>query len=186
LGGPGVFVQLSLSQIGEEVTQIDHDLDMDWLSQLLSGKHTADFRVVGGHRARIFARRMGLDVHLSGECTLKLKTECAACMATYDLEVPVAFSLTLKPRPNSGQTLSDDVELSKEDLEECYYQGDVIDLTDILREQIILALPMYPRCSPDCRGLCPVCGINLNQETCDCQREEVDPRLAVLKTLTKN
>ena len=64
--------------------------------------------------------------------------------------------------------------------------GDVIDLDEILREQIILALPMYPRCSPECRGLCPVCGIDLNQETCDCQRDEIDPRLAVLKTFTKN
>jgi uncharacterized protein len=78
------------------------------------------------------------------------------------------------------------MELSKEDLEECYYSGDMIDLDEILREQIILALPMYPRCVEECRGLCPVCGVDLNKETCDCQRDEVDPRLAVLKTLTKH
>ncbi len=179
-------MRLSLTQIGEDGCQIERDLDMDWLSQVLTGKLTSDFRVVGEHRVRINAQRMGLDVYLSAECVLRLQTECSACMQDFELEVPAVFSLTLKPRPQSGQASPDDVELSREDLEECFYEGDVIDLTEILREQIILALPMYPRCSPDCKGLCPVCGIDLNQKACDCRRDEVDSRLVVLKTLTKN
>lgn len=179
-------MRLSLTQIGEDGCQIERDLETDWLSEVLSGKSNSDFRAVGGHRVRVSAQRTGLDVFLSAECTLSLQTDCAACLKNFDLEVPVAFSQTLKPRPRSDDALPDELELSKEDLEECYYEGDVIDLTEILREQIILALPMYPRCSPDCKGLCPVCGLDLNQETCDCQRDEVDPRLAVLKTLTKN
>jgi uncharacterized protein len=179
-------VQLSLTQIDEDGCQIERDLDSDWLSQVLSGKRTSDFRVVGGHRACLNAKRTGLDVHLSAECTLTLQTDCAACLTAFGLEVPVVFSLTLKPRPRPGDAMPDELELSKEDLEECFYEGDVIDLTEILREQIILALPMYPRCSTDCKGLCPVCGVNLNQEACDCQRDEVDPRLAALKILTKN
>ena len=178
-------MQLPLTQIGEEIRQIERDLEKDWLSQALSGKHTCDFRALGGPRALISVQRMGLDVYLTAECTLNLQTDCSACLNEFELKVPVAFSLTLKPRPRSDDA-ADDLELSKEDLEECFYEGDVIDLDEILREQIILALPMYPRCSPECRGLCPVCGIDLNQETCDCQRDEVDPRLAVLKTFTKN
>ena len=178
-------MQLSLTQIGEEVRQIEQDLEVDWLTQVLSGKHTSDFRVLGAHRAQFGVQRMGLDVYLSAQCTLRLQTECAACLKAFELEVPVAFSLTLKPRPQAGG-LPDEMELSKEDLEECFYEGDVIDLDEILREQIILALPMYPRCKEECRGLCPVCGVDLNKETCDCQREDVDPRLAVLKTLTKH
>jgi uncharacterized protein len=179
-------VQLSLTQIGEEIRQIEQDLDVDWLTQALSGKHTSDFRVLGGHRAQIGVQRMGLDVYLSAQCTLRLQTECAACLKEFELEVPVTFSLTLKPRPQAGSGMPDEMELSKEDLEECFYEGDVIDLDEILREQIILALPMYPRCTPECRGLCPVCGVDLNKESCDCQKDDVDPRLAVLKTLTKH
>jgi uncharacterized protein len=179
-------VQLSLTQIGEEGRQIEQDLDAQWLTRALSEKHTSDFCAQGGHRALINARRVGLDVYLSAECTLRLKTDCAACLNPFELEVPVAFSLTLKPRPRADDAPPDELELSKEDLEECYYEGDEIDLEEILREQIILALPMYPRCSPDCKGLCPVCGVDLNQETCDCRRDEVDPRWAALKILTKN
>lgn len=178
-------MQLPLTQIGEESRQIEQDLEKDWLSRALSGKHTCDFRPLGGSRAVITVQRTGLDVHLSAECTLRLQTDCCACLNEFELDVPVVFSLTLKPRFQSGDP-ADELELSKEDLEEGFYEGDVIDLDEILREQIILALPMYPRCSQECRGLCPVCGINLNQETCDCQRDDVDPRLVVLKTLTKN
>ena len=179
-------MQLSLTQIGEEVRRIEQDLDVDWLTQALSGKHTTDFRILGGHRVQISVQRLGLDVHLSAQCTLRLQTDCAACLQTFELDVPVAFSMTLKPRPHSEAGLPEEMELSREDLEECYYSGDTIDLDEILREQIILALPMYPRCTEECRGLCPVCGVNLNQETCNCQRDDVDPRLAVLKTLNKN
>lgn len=179
-------MQLSLTQIGEDVRQIDFDLEIDWLSGVLSGKHSSELRVLSGQRVQVHAQRMGLDVCLSAQCTLRLQTECSACLRVFELDVPVAFSLTLKPRPRSEDAPPEDLELSREELEECFYEGDVIDLKEILREQIILALPMYPRCSPECKGLCPQCGINLNEQTCNCQREEVDPRLVVLKTLTKN
>lgn len=174
-----------MAQIGEEVRQVDFDLEKEWLARVLSGKHSSDFSVLGGHRARIHVRRTGLDVQLSAECTLRLQTGCAACLKNFELDVPVVFSLTLKPRPQSDGPLPEELELSREDLEECFYEGDTIDLEEILREQIILALPMYPRCTPECKGLCPVCGVDLNHETCNCRREEVDPRLAVLKALTK-
>ena len=52
-----------------------------------------------------------------------------------------------------------------------------------MREQFYLALPMKPLCGDDCKGLCPVCGTNLNRGTCDCKRDWEDPRLAALKTL---
>ena len=61
---------------------------------------------------------------------------------------------------------------------------DEIDLGHLMREQFYLALPMKPLCGDDCRGLCPVCGTNLNRGRCQCKREWEDPRLAVLKTLT--
>jgi len=58
-----------------------------------------------------------------------------------------------------------------------------VDLSEPLREIILLSLPMHAVCRPDCRGLCPQCGQNLNFGQCDCQKEEIDPRLAILKQL---
>jgi uncharacterized protein len=59
----------------------------------------------------------------------------------------------------------------------------ILDLTEVVRQNLLLAMPTSPLCRPDCRGLCPTCGANLNEEPCSCQREEEDPRLAVLRDL---
>jgi len=74
-------------------------------------------------------------------------------------------------------------EVEEEDLSTAFYDDQKIDLAQLMREQFYLALPMKPLCGDGCRGLCPVCGTNLNRGTCDCNREWEDPRLAVLKNI---
>ncbi len=59
----------------------------------------------------------------------------------------------------------------------------ILDLSEIVRQSILLALPLHPLCRPDCKGLCPVCGTNLNYETCNCTVEDIDPRWAALSLL---
>ncbi|QZY57104.1 YceD family protein [Crassaminicella profunda] len=62
-------------------------------------------------------------------------------------------------------------------------KNDEIELSEMMENTLILALPMKIVCHEDCKGLCPVCGKNLNEELCDCQKDEIDPRLAKLKDL---
>jgi len=59
----------------------------------------------------------------------------------------------------------------------------ILDLTEVVRQDLLLAVPTSPLCRPDCRGLCPACGADLNEETCTCQRQDEDPRLAALRDL---
>ncbi len=66
------------------------------------------------------------------------------------------------------------------------YDSDVIDITVPLRESLLLAEPLQALCQEDCKGLCPVCGVNLNEETCNCETKTIDPRLAALKQFIKN
>jgi uncharacterized protein len=66
------------------------------------------------------------------------------------------------------------------------YDSDVIDITEPLREGLLLAEPMQALCRSDCRGLCPACGADLNDGDCGCDRLSVDPRLAALKQFIKN
>jgi uncharacterized protein len=61
----------------------------------------------------------------------------------------------------------------------------IIDLTPVLRELVLLEIPISPLCRPDCKGLCPICGNNLNESTCFHEEESGDPRLASLKSLLK-
>ena len=66
------------------------------------------------------------------------------------------------------------------------YDSDVIDITEPLRESLLLAEPIQALCKEDCRGLCPVCGADLNDGDCGCDRFTVDPRLAALKQFIKH
>lgn len=59
----------------------------------------------------------------------------------------------------------------------------LLDMTEIVRQDLMLALPLVPLCRNECKGLCPNCGVNWNEGTCDCQDDEPDPRFAVLKKL---
>jgi len=62
--------------------------------------------------------------------------------------------------------------------------GDLVDLTELVRQHLALAIPISPRCSPTCKGLCPKCGADRNAGGCDCDTEEVDPRLEGLRQWT--
>jgi len=59
----------------------------------------------------------------------------------------------------------------------------ILDLTEVVRQGLLLLLPMRPLCRPDCRGLCPVCGQNWNEGPCDCAERESDSRWSALKEL---
>ena len=61
--------------------------------------------------------------------------------------------------------------------------GSKVDLSELIRQIVVLNTPWRWLCRPDCRGLCPVCGQNLNEGDCDCQRQQIDPRLAALQKL---
>ena len=64
-------------------------------------------------------------------------------------------------------------------------EGNFIDLTPIMREEGILAVPIQVLCKPDCKGLCSQCGQNFNEENCDCERDQIDPRMEPLRALLK-
>jgi uncharacterized protein len=74
-------------------------------------------------------------------------------------------------------------EVGGDDLTTAFYRDDQIDLLQLVREQLYLLLPMKPLHSDNCKGLCPNCGTNLNETTCECKIEWEDPRLAPLRKL---
>ena len=121
------------------------------------------------------------EVRLVGQVATVLQLECGRCVEPFDLPVEAAFDL--RYLPHSKNVGEGEVEIEEGDLDTAFYRDDVIDLGQLMREQFYLALPMKPLCQDACRGLCPRCGTNLNQSTCDCARTWVDPRLEVLRTL---
>jgi len=120
---------------------------------------------------------------LVGRVETTLELPCSRCLEPFTLPVEQTFDLRYQPHAqNAGEG---EREIEEDDLTTAFYEDDEIDLGQLMREQFYLSLPMKPLCADDCRGLCPVCGTNLNRGTCDCKRSWDDPRLGALKELRR-
>lgn len=116
---------------------------------------------------------------LEGRVTTEVELDCSRCAEPFRMPVDGAFALRYLPQALAGNKEED----PDTDPTTAFYADDRIDLGQVVREQIYLAIPMKPLCTPDCQGLCAQCGINLNTERCQCAPQWQDPRLAVLSTL---
>ena len=121
---------------------------------------------------------------LVGRVQTTLELPCSRCLESFML--PVEQTFDLRYQPHARNTGEGEREIEEDDLTTAFYEDDEIDLGQLMREQFYLALPMKPLCAPDCKGLCPVCGTNLNRRSCDCKREWEDPRMAALRVLSKS
>jgi uncharacterized protein len=120
---------------------------------------------------------------VEADVSAPLEIVCSRCLA----KIPLNSEFSFRTAFAFSDQLSEEqeVELDLTDLELSIAEEDEVDLVDIVREQIILNLPAHPLCSEDCKGLCEVCGGDLNKVDCNCKQEETDPRWAALKDLNK-
>ena len=140
-----------------------------------------DFRVAAPVSLEFDIFKDKQQFRLVGRIQTTLELPCGRCLEPYTSPVDQAFDL--RYHPHSANTGEGEKELEDDDLTTAFYENDAIDLGHLMQEQFYLSLPMKPLCRVDCKGLCVVCGANLNLETCGCKREWEDPRLAALKKL---
>jgi uncharacterized protein len=169
---------VNINQISEEDGLAVHHRYNEGEPELRS----EDSRIKGRTALDLQATREGDKVRLVGSVKATVEYDCDRCLTAFSTPLDQSFDLSYVPavRPASAQ---EEKELASDDLSTAFYQDDVIDLDDVVREQIELALPMTRLCDEQCRGLCPECGANLNEHQCDCSFEQVDPRWAALREL---
>lgn len=127
---------------------------------------------------------------LRGRLEGRLRVSCVRCLTGYDIELNERLDLLYLPQSANvapeGEGGSDSEEghaLVADELAVAFYREEQIDLGQMIYEQTLLSLPMKPLCRPDCAGLCPSCGVNRNEASCECRGEESDPRWDGLKAL---
>jgi uncharacterized protein len=135
----------------------------------------------GPIQVRLDLSRTGKILLVKSRVEAPLRCTCARCLDPFALNLSSEFKMSLRPRPDPRLAPSEEIELSREDLETDFYDGEEVDLSPMIQDQVLLTLPPKVICREDCRGLCQRCGKNLNRETCQCGGAEVDPRLAALK-----
>ena len=121
------------------------------------------------------------DIRLKGRFSGKFQVPCARCVEP--VEVPVGVEFDLIFRPVGADSDMGEHSISAPETEIGYYQKDSLALEDVLREQVLLALPVRTLCKPDCKGLCPRCGANRNTQPCSCEVGPSDPRWEALAGL---
>lgn len=125
-------------------------------------------------------------VHVRGRVEARLGLQCGRCLDGFEMPVEAELDLFYLPRAKERQDdeEEDDVRLSDHDMVVAYYDGDRLDLGEMLREQFFLDVPLRRVCRDACKGLCPVCGANRNVAECGCpEPTSADPRLATLGKL---
>jgi uncharacterized protein len=129
------------------------------------------------------ARQVVEDIRLVGNFSTEIEVRCARCLDPVDNPVSGAFDLIY--RPQGVDAKREEASISTAETEIGYYQGEGLLLEDVLKEQLLLALPAKQVCRESCKGLCPHCGRNLNLEGCNCASTIVDTRWSALEDIRK-
>ena len=121
------------------------------------------------------------EIRVQGDLNVTMEAICDRCLETAKFPIQNRFDLVYMPVKEANGRAED--EIDQDGIEVGYYDGNGLALNDILREVVLLALPMQLICADTCKGICPLCGQNRNQRDCGCQAEPADDRWSKLKAL---
>lgn len=187
-------MRVNIDEIKEGGLRRAWDVPRQTIDEMVAGDR-ARYRAGGPVHVEVAFARAERRVLVSVHAKPVLSGECVRCLTPVSLEVPVDFELTLVPEdeyevePDPGREDGKAPvagSFEAEEADEEVYRGKEIDLDPILREQVVLALPGYPLCGEGCKGLCSVCGANLNERECGCVRRVPDPRWAGLEKFKRH
>jgi len=130
--------------------------------------------------AELLANTLG-EIRIQGRLKVKMRADCDRCLEPAEFLIESNFDLFYRPAAEDGH--EEEVEIDAGEAEIAFYEGEGIELKDVLREYVLLAMPMQQVCREDCLGICPVCGQNRNLVKCACEPKPVDDRWAALKNL---
>lgn len=124
------------------------------------------------------------EIRVRGSFRVTMSTDCDRCLATASFPIESEFDLSyrLADKGRGGEEIA----LDEDESEVGFFEGEGVLLEEILREQVLLAMPVQRLCREDCKGLCPTCGIDRNQGVCQCAAPKRDARWAALEKLKSN
>lgn len=166
---------INLSDLLDETTislQFDRNLELDTIN--VNGRDvqfTTPISVTGN------IYKASKDIVIDGQILYSYKENCARCLKEFEKSVKTKLSGKLV---NKNRVDEEDVEVGDVVIE---YENKHINLKEAVINEVILTLPMKSLCNSDCKGICQRCGRNLNEGKCDCEIDDIDPRLAKLKKL---
>lgn len=172
-------MRFEIKEIGDDGLVVDLPITAAWLTEECPGVEAT--LAPKGLRLRGTLTMAGDDVFLRGTVSGEMRSTCVRCLEEAKLPVSIPLLTTFVEASDEDEEEED----ANDDVDVATFDGDEIDLAPEIRDQLVLALPLHPLCREDCRGLCPVCGVNRNQKACKCEekvRESASP-LAGLRNI---
>lgn len=149
----------------------------------LAGKGLVSFP--GRITARLQAQMAGVLIEIEGDLSFDIVQHCSRCLqsVTQQVSVPVTLAFSHAATGDGASDLPAERELHEGDCGLLEFTGESIDLASALEQEILMAFPLRPLCRADCAGLCPVCGADRNNATCECDPPVFNSVLAGLRKL---
>ncbi len=144
---------------------------------------TEDAELIGPLSGHVQLMRTQNGILVTGTLRTRVALTCSRCLepAYYDLAIEVEEEFFPTVEVYTGATV--DWQRYTDDEALLIDAQHILDMSEVVRQDLIVALPMQPLCDETCKGLCPICGQNLNEGVCSCEREAIDPRWAALANL---
>jgi len=127
-----------------------------------------------------FSKSIGL-ILVKGWVKGKMLLTCDRCLKEFESLYKSFFEIQYRPKPEDFPEEPEEAVFSEGDVEIIYFDGDILDISDQVRQTVLLSVPMRALCRDDCRGFCGGCGCDLNEEACRCSEPPTDPRWFALK-----
>ena len=132
-------------------------------------------------RAHLRIEKLGTEVMVKGDLLSELRLQCSRCLKDFNRALSLPVNVVYHPVEElKGE---ENYEIRHEELDMDFYSGEELDMSNLIKEQIMLNIPMKPLCDEMCKGMCPVCGKDLNSESCTCAQVKKDSRFEGLKKL---
>jgi uncharacterized protein len=164
-------MKITISEIPDEGIELD-----------LTGNIQSDaVRVLTPVKASLRFDRVEPQLIARGVLSGTVELQCARCLRNFESKIVSQLNVVYHPADELSR--HEQHELKSDELDTVFYTGDILETDDLLKDQLILNLPMKPLCSSDCKGFCPVCGTDLNISDCTCRSGETDSRFEILKKL---
>ncbi|VAX34254.1 FIG01269488: protein, clustered with ribosomal protein L32p [hydrothermal vent metagenome] len=156
----------------------EHGIDLNFSERL---SRNSLLESIGPVNAHLRIDRRGEEIRIEGNIQGRVALQCSRCLVNFRKELSLDINLLYHPAAEVANEVT--YEVSRDEINIGFYSNDELDITQVIREQLILNLPMKALCDETCKGLCPVCGADMNLQRCECRYESVDPRLKSLKKL---
>jgi len=176
-------MQIRVDSISDQGLIMDFEESFRAFSVLAEMEDAGECKFLSPVRIRLEAVRVRDLIEVEGQVTVTVRLPCSRCLKDYDAFLVNRFALTYQQEPveQAERFHKGEIEIGEDDIGLIHFRGEYVDLREGIQEQVVLAFPVCPLCSVECKGLCSVCGADLNQGDCGCDRSGKSSPFDVLK-----